>query len=131
MKQRPRLVWIAGLALGAALLGPSVSSVAAEPSPETKAIYAKNCKKCHGWDGTADTGEGRKQKMKSFTTPQFQKEVTDDDIVKAIMEGWVDPKDPKHKMKAYKDVITEAQARELVKVVRAYAKPPGPFPGEK
>ncbi len=132
MKQRPTLTWMAGVALGFVVLFQGMPSASAGPiSPEIKEIYGKDCKKCHGWDGAADTAMGKKLKMSSFTSADFQKKIKDDAIAKAILEGWTDPNDPKRKMKAYKDHISEAQAKELVKVVRAFAKSPGPFPGEK
>ncbi|MFN8610851.1 MAG: c-type cytochrome [Vulcanimicrobiota bacterium] len=120
------------LALGALFLSMGLAPALADPvSPEIKEIYGISCKKCHGWDGTADTGEGKKWNIESFTSADFQKKTSDADILKAILEGKVDADNPKKKMKAFKDLITEAEAKELVKVVRAYAKAPGPFPGEK
>ena len=98
---------------------------------ETKAVYQKNCKKCHGWDGKGDTGEGRKLKLTDLSSATYQKKATDDKILKTILEGTVDPQDAKRKMKSYKDAVGEAQAKELVKVVRAFGKAPGPFPDEK
>jgi mono/diheme cytochrome c family protein len=128
-------LWLYLLILG--LLAPALAWLCGPPaeaagvSAEIKAIYEKQCKKCHGWDGKGQTAQGKKLNLHDWTSAQFQKEAKDEELLKVILEGYQDPKNPKRKMKAYKGVITESQARELVQVVRAYAKAPGPFPGEK
>lgn len=78
-------------------------------------VYAKNCASCHGKDGTGNTAMGKKSKAKDYTDAKVQAAFTDDEALKAILEG-------KEKMKAYKDKVTEAEAKELVKYVRAFKK---------
>lgn len=102
----------------------------AEVPPDVKKIFGDNCKKCHGWDGKGQTGMGKKLKIVDFTAAGFQKKVDDKTIKKTILDGYEDPADPKRKMKAYKGEVSEAQAAELVKVIRAFAKTPGPFASE-
>ena len=78
-------------------------------------LYAKNCASCHGADGKGQTTMGKKQKAKDYTTAEGQK-FSDEEGVKAILEG-------KGKMKGYKDKgITEADAKDLVKFIRAFKK---------
>jgi len=95
---------------------------------DVKDVYKVNCKKCHGWDGKGDTPQGRKEKAADWTTAAFQKRVTDDQIVKTILEG---KESDGKKMKGLKDKVSPAEAKELVKIVRAFGSAPGPFPGEK
>lgn len=79
------------------------------------ATYAAKCASCHGADGKGQTTMGKKQKAKDYTTAEGQK-WTDEEGVKAILEG-------KEKMKGYKDKgITEADAKDLVKFIRAFKK---------
>ncbi|MBI3924841.1 MAG: cytochrome c [Armatimonadetes bacterium] len=109
--------------------GPQPATAA--PSADVKAVYGKECKKCHGWDGKGQTAMGKKNKLQDWSSAAYQKKASDDKILKVILEGYKDPADPKRKMDGYKGEITEAQAKDLVKVVRAYGTAPGPFPGEK
>jgi mono/diheme cytochrome c family protein len=82
---------------------------------DAAALYAKNCKSCHGADGKGQTTMGKKSKAKDYTTAEGQK-WTDAEGVKAILEG-------AGKMKAYKEKgITEADAKELVAYIRKFKK---------
>lgn len=78
-------------------------------------LYAKNCASCHGKDGKGETTMGKKQKVKDYTDAKNQAAFTDEEAVKAILEG-------KGKMKGYKDKVTEAEAKDLVKYIRAFKK---------
>lgn len=82
---------------------------------DAAATYASKCASCHGADGKGLTAMGKRQKVKDYTTAEGQK-WSDADGVKAILEG-------KDKMKGYKDKgITEADAKELVKLIRGFKK---------
>ena len=82
---------------------------------DAAALYAKNCKSCHGADGKGQTTMGKKSKAKDYTTEEGQK-WTDAEGIKAILEG-------SGKMKGYKEKgITEADAKELVAYVRKFKK---------
>ena len=124
-KTNPSKTLIAGLALAGALCG----LLAGPASADVKDVYKTNCKKCHGWDGKGDTPQGRKEKAQDWTGADFQKKVTDAEIVKTIREGKTESDG--RKMKGLKDKVSEADAKELVKIVRAFGKSPGPFPDEK
>jgi len=93
----------------------SVALLLASPAAfgDAAALYAKNCKSCHGADGKGQTTMGKKSKVKDYTTAEGQK-WTDAEGVKAILEG-------AGKMKAYKEKgITEADAKELVAYIRKF-----------
>lgn len=82
---------------------------------DAAATYAAKCASCHGADGKGQTTMGKKQKCLDYTTAEGQK-WSDADGTKAILEG-------KEKMKGYKDKgITEADAKDLVKFIRAFKK---------
>lgn len=102
----------------------------AEVPPEVKNLFKGTCKKCHDWDGKAQTAMGKKFKIVDFTTAEYQQNTTDERIKKTILEGYQDPEDPKRKMKAFKGQVSEEQAAELVKVIRAFGETPGPFADE-
>ena len=54
---------------------------------EAKAIYEKDCAKCHGTDGKGDTKMGKRLGAKDYTDPKVQEELKDDVAMKAIKEG--------------------------------------------
>ena len=103
MKMKMSLVSIACL-----LAAPLAFGDAAE-------VYAKNCASCHAKDGTGNTVMGKKSKVKDYTDAKVQASFTDAEALKAILEG-------KDKMKGYKDKVTEAEAKDLVKHVRSFKK---------
>lgn len=55
-----------------------------------KALYEKDCQKCHGADGKGDTKMGKKSGAKDYSTAKVQEELKDDAAVKAIKEGYKD-----------------------------------------
>ena len=100
--------------------------VGASPAKaDVKAVYKVNCKKCHGWDGKANTPMGKMKKITDWTTATFQKQFTDAQIVDTILNG------NSRGMVALKGKVSPAEAQALVKVVRAFGTAPGPFPEEK
>lgn len=97
-------------------------------SPKTQALFKKHCKKCHGMDGRGDTAMGKRNKVRDLTTAAYQGKATDADVLKSMTDGFVDPDNPKRKMPSYQEELSEAERQQLLKVVRAFAKSPGPFP---
>ena len=75
------------------------------------------CAKCHGADGKGQTKAGKKLSVKDYTDAKVQAELKDADMEKAILEG-VNDKAGKERMKAYKEEISAAEAKELVAYVR-------------
>ena len=103
------------LTIKASLLATALMIAAPAAYGDGAANYATKCASCHGADGKGQTTMGKKQKAKDYTTAEGQK-WTDEEGVKAILEG-------KEKMKGYKDKgITEADAKDLVKFIRAFKK---------
>jgi len=95
----------------------SIALLLATPAAfgDTAEVYAKNCASCHAKDGTGKTKMGEKSKVQDYTDAKVQASFTDAEALKVILEG-------KDKMKGYKDKVTEAEAKDLVKHVRAFKK---------
>src|SRR5512138_2911019 len=96
----------------AVLAIPALSATAAD----AKALYEKDCAKCHGADGKGETKMGKKLGAKDYTSAKVQDELKDDAAVKAIKEGYKD-KDGKVIMKPAEG-ISDEDAKALVAYMR-------------
>jgi len=94
---------------------PSLSALAAD----AKAIYEKDCAKCHGTEGKGDTKMGQKLGVKNYSDAKIQAEMKDTDMTKAIKEGV--KKDGKTMMKAF-STLSDEEVKGLVAYVRALKK---------
>ena len=103
--------------LGIALLGAALVTARAE---DVKALYEKECTKCHGSDGKGATKMGKKLGAKDYSDPSVQQKMTDAAAIKAIKDGLKDKAD-KTLMKPSPD-ITDDQAKALVAFMRAFKK---------
>src|SRR6476659_7220581 len=73
--------------VGVAMIALAAVSARAD---DAKAIYDKDCAKCHGTDGKGQTKMGQKLGVKDYTDAKVQAELKDDVAVKAIKEGLKD-----------------------------------------
>lgn len=103
-----------------ALLAAGSFTAAAGTAEEAKAIWEKDCAKCHGADGKGDTAMGKKMKAKDLTDAQVQAKFTDEKAFKSIKEGVVNEAGKKT-MPATKDVNDE-QIKALTAFVRTLKK---------
>ena len=87
---------------------------------DAKAIYDKDCAKCHGASGKGDTKMGQKLGIKDYTDAKVQAEMKDDAAFKAIKEGLKD-KDGKVLMKPAEGV-SEDDIKALVAHMRSFKK---------
>ena len=97
--------------------GPATPAAAETPADELatgRALYEQNCAGCHKEDGTGGrmTVEGKSLDVDDLTSDKIKK-FDDAKITKYIHDGIED-----EGMPAFKDTLTEAQIREVVRYVR-------------
>jgi mono/diheme cytochrome c family protein len=96
------------------------ASLLSARAADAKAIYDKDCAKCHGTDGKGETKMGKKLGAKDYTDAKVQAEMKDADAFKAIKEGLKD-KAGKTLMKPAEG-ITDADIKGLVGYMRGLKK---------
>ena len=95
-------------------------SVLGAQAGDAKAIYEKDCAKCHGADGKGQTKMGQKLGVKDYTDAKVQGEMKDDAMAKAIKEG-VKDKEDKTLMKPAEG-ISDEDVKALVALIRGFKK---------
>ena len=74
-------------ALALCVLGPGLAFAGGARADGAAALYADKCQKCHGEDGKGLTKMGKKLHADDFTDPRWQKEQTEESMIKAITHG--------------------------------------------
>ena len=97
------------------------SMVVSASAADVKETWAKDCAKCHGADGKAQTKIGTKMKLKDYSNPASLAKFTDADLAKATAEGVKD--NGKEKMKGYSDKLSADEIAALVKHIRGFSAP--------
>jgi cytochrome c1 len=87
---------------------------------DAKALYEKDCAKCHGTDGKGETKMGKKLGAKDYTDPKVQAALTDEAGFKATKEGLKD-KEGKVLMKPAEGTSDE-DVKALVAYMRTFKK---------
>jgi cytochrome c553 len=87
---------------------------------DAKALYDKDCAKCHGADGKGETKMGKKLGAKDYTDPKVQAALTDEAAFKATKEGLND-KDGKVLMKPAEGT-SDDDIKALVAYMRTFKK---------
>jgi mono/diheme cytochrome c family protein len=95
------------------LFAVSVSLHCLADSTDAATLFKPKCSMCHGPDGTGNTTMGQKLGVKSYKSPEIQKQ-SDAELKNAITNG-------KGKMPAYKS-LTPEQVDGLVKYIRELGK---------
>lgn len=85
-----------------------------------KALYEKDCAKCHGADGKGATTMGKKMGARDYSTAAVQDTIKDEEIAKAIKEGFKD-KAGKQVMKPTPN-LTDEEVKALVAHFRTLKK---------
>lgn len=93
----------------------SLAPAGAMAADDAKAVWDKQCAKCHGKAGAGDTKMGEKMKVKDYTKADVQAQFTDEQLAKVIAEG-------EGKMPAYAKKLTPEQIQEQVKLIRSFKK---------
>ena len=103
------------IALASIVLAFAAGSAFAATASEN---WENSCASCHGADGKGQTKQGKKLKVKDYTSAAVQAELKDEEMVKAILEG-VKGDGGKERMKGFKDELSEQEAKDLVAYVRS------------
>jgi cytochrome c553 len=85
-----------------------------------KALYEKDCAKCHGADGKGKTKMGEKLGAKDYTDATVQAELKDDAALKAVKEGLKD-KEGKTLMKPAEGA-SDADIKAMIAHMRTFKK---------
>ena len=100
-------------------LGVIALPLRAEVDKKAERNWKAKCASCHGADGKAQTDQGKKAGIPDYTSAEFQKSKTDDQLKSAIANG---VKTDKGEMDGYKDKLSGEEIDNLVKLVRSLAK---------
>jgi mono/diheme cytochrome c family protein/uncharacterized membrane protein len=113
------LLALPGWCLGA---GPGLAAEQGQPDPQSPQreaggeLFRQRCARCHGADGTGQPKRARGAEIPNFTDRTWQTSRTDDQLVASVLDG------RGKGMPAFRDRLSEDQARELVARVRAFAE---------
>jgi len=105
--RRTLLVLLAGC-LGC--LASSAKEYSDAEKQQLRQLYKDKCSPCHGVDGKGQTPAGKLLKARNHTDAEWQKSVSDEQLVHSITHG-------KDKMPKWGDKLSEEQIRGLVEVV--------------
>jgi mono/diheme cytochrome c family protein len=97
-----------------AMLLTLVLCVSSAKAQDAAGLYKTKCAMCHGADGKGDTPAGKSTGVRSFSSPEVQKE-SDAELTQITNKG-------KGKMPAYEAKLTEPQIKDLVAYVRQLGK---------
>ncbi len=101
--------------LAAALAVPLAAAALAVPlaarAGDAQALFEKKCASCHGKDGKGDTTMGKRLGVRAFALAQGKSDAA---LEKSLLEGV-----PGTKMPAFRDKVSGAEAKDLVKLVRS------------
>ena len=94
-----------------------LASIAGFAGVDAKAVWDKQCKKCHGDDGSGQTTLGKKLNIKDYTKKESLAEFSDEDLFKMTKDGV-----EKTKMTGYGSKLSDDEIKALVGYMRSLAK---------
>ena len=95
-------------------------AIASAHAADAKALYEKDCAKCHGADGKGRTKMGLKLGAKDYTDAKVQEALKDDEALKAIQQG-LKAKDGTVLMKPAEG-LNDEDIKGLIKHMRSFKK---------
>ena len=105
----PTARWSLILALAGSLAG----GTALGADKKIERVWKSKCSSCHGQDGKGQTEKGKKMKIADYTTAEWQKSRTDDQIKQGINDG------VKQEMEGFKADLPADQVDALVAFTRS------------
>jgi cytochrome c553 len=102
----------------ASLSAAFILSAAAGRAADAATNWKANCAGCHGPDGAGHTRAGRMARVKNMTDAAYQQTFTDEQAAAQIKNGLTDPTG-KVRMKAFGDVFSDSEVKDLVAYVRS------------
>ena len=113
-----KTTWLACFTVAALLSIPlAISKSFASPAQRSaKLLYRKQCSKCHGMDGRAQSSKAKFAHARDLTDPKWQDDVTDERIFNSIMNG----RNVRGNMPKFADRLSEAEVNGLVTFVRDF-----------
>ena len=107
--------------IGAALIAAAITITATSVvAADGKALYERDCAKCHGADGKGNTKMGQRSGARDYSNPKTWENLTDAAAVKAIKEG-VKDREGKVVMKPTEGA-TDADAKAMVEYMKTFKK---------
>jgi len=100
--------------LAAALAAAALAVPLAARAGDAQSLFDRKCAPCHGKDGKGDTVMGKRLGVRAFALAQGK---SDADLERSLLEGV-----PGTKMPAFRDKLSDAEAKDLVKTVRSLMK---------
>lgn len=108
---------LAGLTIGSMMACLSTAALA-----DVADDFKKKCASCHGSDGRGKTKMGQKLGVPDFTSAEFQKKFSDEQIEKTITDGVKSAETGKQVMKPFKDRLSADQIHALAEHVRSFGQ---------
>ncbi len=91
-----------------------VGIASAQDAAPGKDLFVAKCAICHGADGSAKTAMGKNLKIRSFQTPEVQKQ-SDAELTTIVTKG-------KAKMPGFGGKLTSEQVSQVVAYIRQLGK---------
>ncbi|MBM3880761.1 MAG: cytochrome c [Verrucomicrobia bacterium] len=99
----------------------TIAAFCSTQAADAKAIWDKDCAKCHAKDGTGNTKMGKKLDVKDYTNAKVQAEMKDDAAFKAIKEG-VKKKGTDTVLMKPTEGVTDEEIKALIAYIRKFKK---------
>lgn len=100
--------------LAAALAAAALAAPLAARPADAQPLFEKKCAPCHGKDGTGDTPMGKRLGVRPLAAAKGK---SDADLEKGLLDGV-----PGTKMPAFRNKVSDAEAKDLVRLVRGLMK---------
>lgn len=113
MVKKFQVRFIAGLSLALVMFNPNSLALGQTEAPDSAALYKKKCSMCHGQDGKGFSA----MKTPDFTSEEWQKSATDEEITETIKNGKKGTPMP-----AFSGKLSEDEIKAVAAHVRSFGK---------